>query len=235
MIGRLELPDLSTNEEAPIFPRAAPALPVAVDGRRLILTDSWYYLAIDPVDLRVLWRIQIKGETAAEDPALRFALKGNYFAVTRRHYDRKVISVYDSRSGRKLWSTDPRNGNRPAPLYSMRIEGETVIGIQPIAGQAFRLVGYNAADGKTVFKQDVKGYADEPVVELYPRAFGRHLVARVSARNDFELRVFNLKQKGKTVHSLKVKSFGARAAAGGVSDTVQSGRTVVLKGMKLRY
>src|SRR6185503_2714226 len=54
LIGRLALPDLSLFESHPLIEGGPEETPAAIDGDRLVVTDTWYYLCVDVKNLRVL-------------------------------------------------------------------------------------------------------------------------------------------------------------------------------------
>lgn len=232
MIGRLELPSLSRNTDHPLFepgdwqPRA---LPAARDGDLLIVTDGWYYIAIDTGKLAIRWKRLLAHSDTSRDPAMRMAVKGSYLAVVKEDYDQKAIYMFSSKTGQLLWRNDIKNPKSPKPLYSMLIEGKTLYGLEMHPGQGFYFVSRDAATGKTLRRREFKGYQDRPRVTLLKHRFGKHLVARVGDRQDFELKVLDPeKKKGEATHTLRQKGVGPFGVHGRVSATVQNGRLVLL-------
>ena len=235
LIGRLALPDLSLNTEHPLLGEFGPQeLPAAHDGRRLVLTDSWYYMTIDVERLVVLWKRLIDRNDITRDPPLRFALKGEYLAVQKEDYVDRAVHVLSSGTGRLLWHTDPKVKGWIDPMHSIVIEGARVYGIEERRGEGFALVCRDAGTGRVLFRTQEKGYAGDPFVGLRPVLYGPYLVARVQDRQDFELKVFD-SRTGKRVQVLKTKGFGTFGLHGRVSETVQTGRPALLGDRELQF
>lgn len=232
LIGRLDLPDLSLNRRHPLLDNGPEALPAAHDAERLVLTDAWYYILIDVDRLTVLWKRLIDNSDVTRDPAIRFALGGDYLAVLKEDYDQKAFYLLSAETGDVLWQTDPKNAQSPQPLHSTFIAGKVVYGIQPHAGQGFYLVAREAATGKQLFREEVVGYQGKPEVTLRPRRYGNHLIVEVADRQTFELRAFDA-TSGQNVYTLQQKGVGPFGVHGRVSATVQHGRLVLLSKDKL--
>ncbi len=236
LMGRLSLPDLSLNEAHPLVENGPEELPAAHDGALLVVTDNWYYIAIDVEHMAVLWKRLIDQNDVTREPAMRFALKGEYLLVVKENYDQKAIYMLSSSTGQILWGTDPdpkKAGSSPAPLHSVVIDGEKLYGIQPHPGQGFYLVGVEAKTGKPLFnKQEVKGYTAKPQVKLFSCVYGSQVVARVMENQDFELRAFDTKD-GKELQKVTKKGVGPYGVHGRVSAEVQQGRLILLSKDKL--
>lgn len=232
LIGRLDLPDLSLNRRHPLLENGPEALPAAHDAERLVLTDAWYYILIDIERLTVLWKRLIDNSDMTRDPAMRFALGGDFFAVLKEDYDQKAFYLLSATTGDILWQSEPKNPKSPQPLHSVFIPGKVVYGIQPHAGQGFYLVARDGETGKQLFREEVVGYQGKPEVTLRPRLYGNYLVVDVADRQTFELRVFDA-QTGKNVHTLQQKGVGPFGVHGRMSATVQHGRLVLLSKDKL--
>lgn len=234
LIGRLELPDLSVHRAHPLLKGGPLSLPIAHDGELLIVTDGWYYIAVDTRRMTVLWKRLIDQNDVSRQPAMRFAVKGDYFTVLKENYDQKAIYGFNSRTGQLLWHTDPKNARSPQPLHHALIAGDKLYGIGVHPGQGFYFVGRNAKTGQLLFKpQTTAGYNSKPKVSMMPRLFGNFAVVKVQDRQDFELKVFDVAAKGKLVHTLKMKGVGSFGQHGRVSTTVQHGRLVMLSKDKL--
>jgi len=141
LMGRLALPDLSMVEEHPLLKTGPRELPAAHDGGFLALSDGWYYLMVDIERMKVAWKRLIDQSDPTREPAMRFALKGDYLAVVKEDFDQKTIYMLSSRTGEVLWNTDPKVAGSPQPMHSLIIEGDKVYGVQVHAGQGFHLVG----------------------------------------------------------------------------------------------
>jgi outer membrane protein assembly factor BamB len=231
LVGRLHLPDLSMFPEHPLLEEGPEALPAATDGGRLAVTDGWYYILVDVERMQVLWKRLIDNNDLTREPAMRFALNGDYFAVLKEDYDQKVIYMLSSRTGRVLWQTDPKDADSPRPMHSMLIDGDRIYGIGVHPGQGFYFVARDCRTGTQQFRRLVEGYDARPKVRLVPRlygtAHGRHAAVTVQDRKVFELRLFDTKT-GKPVHTLRKKGVGPFGVHGRVSTTVQNGRAVLL-------
>ncbi len=235
LIGRLDLPDLSLFEAHPLLDNGPSALPAAHDGKRLFLTDTWYYIGIDVENLSITWKRLIDQNDVTRRPPLRFAQRGKYLAVLKQDYDQKTIYMLSSESGRVLWRTDIKDANSPRPMHSMLIDGEKIYGFEVHPGQGYYLVSRECRTGKLLFRQKVEGYGSKPSVSLFSKVFGTYLVARVQDKQDFELKVFDLAQKGKPVYTLKQKGVGTFGVPGRASATVQAGRPVLLTKNQLGF
>ncbi len=71
LIGRLDLPDLSTNRRHPLLDNGPEELPIAHFNEKLVLTDAWYYIMLDVDRLAVLWKRLIDQSDVNRDPAMR--------------------------------------------------------------------------------------------------------------------------------------------------------------------
>ncbi len=232
LMGRLELPDLSTHTGHPLLENGPKALPVAHDGPKLVVTDGWYYLMVDTDRMAIDWKRRIDANDATREPAMRFALKGGYLAVLKEDYDQKVIYMLSSKTGNVLWHTNPKDAHSPQPIHSMYIEGEHVYGIGVYPGQGFYFVKRECKTGRRLCRTTVKGYAGKPAVSLVPWNYNGRAVVRVKDRQDFELNVFDM-QNGKRLHVLKEKGVGEFGRHGNVSAAIQSGRLVFMAKDKL--
>jgi outer membrane protein assembly factor BamB len=233
LIGRLEVPDLSLLEEHPLVDNGPRLLPIAHDGSTLVVTDGWYYIAIDTGRLRTVWKRLIDENDTSRMPAMRLTLEGPWLLVLKEDYDRKSIWMLDSRTGEVLWHTDPKTGS-PRPIYASMIRGDTIYGLMPHPGQGYYSVGLDCKTGEQRFQHAVEGCNSVPVVRLMPWIFGSYLVAMVQDRQDFELNVLNLKT-GERVAKQRKKGTGEFGIHGRVSATVQDGRVVFLTGNRLDF
>jgi outer membrane protein assembly factor BamB len=230
LIGRLDMPDLTLRDEHPLIEKGPRELPAAHDGRRLVVSDGWYYIMIDVEDLRVLWKRLIQGHRSA----MRLFMGGDYLAVVKKEYDLKAILMLSSRTGNVLWKTDPKNARSPQPVYSALIDEDRLYGIEVYAGQGFVFTGYNAKTGKRLFKKAMAGYKSRPKVELIPAVHGGTMAARIQDRQNFELKCMDIKS-GKALHTVKKKGVESFGVHGRVSATVQNGRMVLMSKNKLKY
>jgi outer membrane protein assembly factor BamB len=237
LIGRLDLPALSLHDEHPLFestdPRYTAALPVAHEGDLLIVTDGWYYIAVDTRDLVVRWKRLIDSNDRSREPPMRFELGGDYLAVLKQDYDVKAIYLLESATGRVLWHTDVKDAQSPQPMYSMFIDGGRLYGFEEHPGQGAYFVGRDCRTGRRLFKTEHGGYSGRPKTMLVERRYGRHLVGRVQDRQDFELRAFGLEEQGAAARVIKRKGSGRFGIHGKVSATVQNGRLVLMANNKL--
>ncbi len=115
LIGRLELPDLSTFDEHPLVENGPRALPIAHHGKFLVATDGWYYMLIDVERLAVVWKRLIDNNNVTAEPPLRFALSDDYLAVLKQDYDAKG-AVHDShwRPAKSSGEPTPKIPTRPS-------------------------------------------------------------------------------------------------------------------------
>jgi outer membrane protein assembly factor BamB/tetratricopeptide (TPR) repeat protein len=232
LMGRLELPDLSTHTGHPLIDGGPKALPVAHDGPKLVVTNGWYYLMVDTDRMAIDWKRRIDANDATREPAMRLAVKGSYLTVLKEDYDQKVIYMLSSKTGDVLWHTDPKNGRSPQPLHSVYIDGQYLYGLGVYPGQGFYFVKRECKTGKLIFQTTVAGYAGKPAASLVPWNYNGRAVVRVKDRQDFELNVFDMKT-GKRVQVLKEKGVGAFGRHGNVSATVQNGRIIFMAKDKL--
>jgi len=178
LLGRLALPDLSLHDAHPLLDDGPRQLPVARDGKLFVVSDGWYYIAVDTDRMKVVWKRLIDQNDPTREPALRLALKGDYLAVVKEDFDRKAIYMLSSRTGEILWHTDPKDGDSPQPMHSMVIAGDAIYGIGVHPGQGFYFVGLDCRTGKRLFKRNEQaGYQGKPEVALLPTLFGPHAVA----------------------------------------------------------
>ncbi len=234
LIGRLTLPDLSLNTQHPLLENGPQQLPVAQDGRFLIVTDSWYYIMLDVEQLKIVWKRLIDQSDPTRDPALRFALKGDYLAVVKDDFDRKAIYMLSSRTGQILWNNDPKKPDPAPPLYSMFIDGDHLFGLEIHPGQGFYLANLDCKTGKPVNKRiEKQGYQAKPTARLLPELFGPFTITTVRDGQDFSLSAFDL-QNGKVAQDLATKGVGDWGEHGHVSAVVQDGTFAILSKDKLK-
>jgi len=234
LIGRLALPDLSLATEHPLLDDGPTALPAVHDDGVLVVTDGWYYVAVDTRKMKVMWKRLIDNNDASREPPMRMALKGEYLAVVKQDFDIKTIYMLSSQTGNILWNTDPKNANSARPIHSMVIAGDRLYGIQPHAGQGFYFVCMDCKTGKWVFKpREEKGYGGVPEVQLSPSLYGKVAMVRIKDRQDFELKVFDTK-KGSLMHRVQVKGAGNFGEHGRVSATVQDGKLALFGSNELK-
>jgi outer membrane protein assembly factor BamB len=230
LMGRLTLPDLTLNEKHPLLEKGPAALPVASDGKLAVVSDGWYYIAVDVEKLKVVWKRQIDNSDPTREPTMRFCLRGDYLAVIKEDFDWKSIYMLSSRTGELLWNTDPKDAGSPRPIYSMVISGDTLYGIKDHPGQGFYFAAMDCKTGKNRFRpKEQKGYGGKPGAALFGSLYGDCLVVKVQDRQDFELRAFST--KGKLLQTVKVKGTGSFGEHGRASATVQNG-TLLLFGKK---
>src|SRR5436190_18731717 len=129
--------------------------------------------------MAVVWKRLIDQSDVTRQPAMRFYLKGDYFAVLKENFDQKAIYMLSSKTGEVLWNTEPKDAKSPQPMYSLVIDGERTYGILPHAGQGFYFVCVDSKSGKRLFTQETKGYQAKPQVSLYPSLFGSQAVAEI--------------------------------------------------------
>lgn len=227
MMGRLHLPDLTLFDGHPLLKTGPRQLPHAHHQNLLIVSDGWYYIAIDVEKMTILWKRLIDYNDATRDPPMRFAVNEKFFFVLKEDYDQKVIYMLDSQTGEILWRTDPKNARSPQPIHSVFLKGDRAYGIGVHRGQGFYVVCYDGKTGKRIYCREEKGYDAKPEVSMLPSVFGEHLVVRVRDRQQFELKVFEAKT-GKPVHKVRMKGAGSFGTHGKVSATVQNGRTVLM-------
>ena len=227
LIGRMDLPDLSQHKVHPLLENGPAELPVAIDNERLMLTDGWYYILIDTNRLAVIWKRLIDNNDTKREPALRFALNGDYATVLKEDYDVKSFYMLSSRTGEILWKSDPKDSKAPFPMHSTLIVGNTLFGIQPHAGQGFYFVGRDCQTGKQLFREELAAYKGKPLVRLLPNLFGQHAVVEVADGQDFELRAFDT-QTGKNSATVLMQGVGPFRTHGHMSATVQHGRLILM-------
>lgn len=238
LIGRLDLPELSRNQDHPLLADGPPALPAAHCGRFLALTEGEYYWLFDTRTLRVLWKRPIDARGSGEAPPMRFALSDKALFVTKRDYDQKAVYALSIESGEVLWTSSKANEteeqaaagddpNRARALHSVFIEDGVLYGIEPHEGNGFYFVARNAADGKLLFRREAAGYAQAPEVHLLPKAFGGYAVVAVRDNQDYELRAYERKT-GEPAGVLKKKGTGEFGVHGRVSFGAQDGHLILL-------
>ncbi len=234
LIGRLDLPDLTLYAGHPLLDAGPEALPAAHYGNVMIVSDGWYYIAIDTQALTVLWKRLIDRNDVTREPAMRFALNDKYFYVLKEDYDQKVCYMLSARTGEILWRTDPVNAKSPRPMHAVVMDGERVYGLGVHPAQGFYLTGRDCRTGTLLFNTQVKGFKQKPVVNMLPRVFGKHLTVLVEDRQDMHLRVFEI-DKGKPVHALQAKGVGPFGLHGRVSATMQDGHAVLMNKDELKF
>lgn len=247
LIGRLSLPDLSLAEQHPLIEKGPEALPAAHRGNLLVLSDGWYYIAIDVDTLTVRWKRLIDANDVTRTPAMRFALGDECLAVLKEDYDQKALYVISSKTGEVLWRTAPTSKDKkkeeeePDPnadiiktMYSMFFSGENLYGLEVHPGNAFYVVGRAARTGKLLFRHEVGDYESPPRAVMRPHRFGQHAVIQTQTNQDLELLAANLKT-GKPTFKIKGKGIGWFGEHGRVSATVQAGRMLLLCKEKLIY
>ena len=248
LIGRLELPELSLEEAHPLCEgdddrSFDEALPIAHEDDLLVVTDGWYYIAIDTERMVIQWKRLIDNNDPGTEPRLRFALGGEHLAVVKRDFDARVIYMLCSETGGIRWHTDVQDGSSPQPIYSMHIHGDTLYGFLPHPGQGVYVVGLDCQTGRRLFQHEHDGYSSPPRVRLRGEVYsavgdgdeGHLLVAEVQDRQDFELRVLDPGRGGRSPAALEKKGTGRFGVHGAVSATVQGGRLVLMSDGEMSY
>jgi hypothetical protein len=116
----------------------------------------------------------------------------------------------------------------------MFIQGGTLYGIRPHAGQGFYFVGVDCRSGKHLFKpSEQTGYGSRPRVRLRRTVYGNALVAEIKDRQDFQLKAFDART-GKLLHTMQSKATGDFGEHGRASATVQNGSLALLGGNELK-
>ncbi|MFO7900691.1 MAG: PQQ-binding-like beta-propeller repeat protein, partial [Planctomycetota bacterium] len=99
LIGRLDLPDLSLHRDHPLLQNGRKELSVAHEAGLLVVTDGWYYVAVDTDAMRTLWKRLIDANDRTREPPIRFYLGGDYLAVVKEDYDVKAIYMLAGKTG----------------------------------------------------------------------------------------------------------------------------------------
>ena len=220
LIGRRDIEDLTLRNDHPLLKNRRRIYPITHDRERLVLNGSGYYIMIDITNLRTIWK-RLMDVTA--NSAVRMELNGDYLAIIKKDYDVESIYMLDSRTGKLLWRTDPKDSKSTQPMYSMRMRAGKLFGLRKHPGQGFYFTGIDCKTGKSLFKQiTLKGYETSPAVRLRSNFYGNHLVAEVKDRQDFELKAFDT-TNGKLSHTIKIKGLGDFGQHGRASCTVQNG------------
>jgi outer membrane protein assembly factor BamB/tetratricopeptide (TPR) repeat protein len=224
LMGRLALPDLTLDDEHPIHEKAPRGLPVMHEGERLALSDGRYVVMVDTRRMKIVWKRLLEQGYSP----LRFALGGDYLAVTKKDYDLNSIYMLSASDGNLLWHTDPKDGSSPQPLYSMQIRDGRLYGIGLHPGQGFFLVGRDCRTGEHLFKPtEQTGYGELPTVRLRSGPYEDTLVVEVKDRQDCELAAFDL-ATGKLLYKVSGQGAGDFGEYGRVSATVQQGCMALL-------
>ena len=220
LIRRLDIADLTLRNDHPLLNSRTGPYPIAHDGPRLVLNGSGYYIMLDITTMQTLWRRLM--DVTADTPVL-MALDREYLAIVKKDYDIESLYMIDSRSGSLLWKTDPKNPNSTQPLYDLRMRDGKLFGLRLHPGQGFYFTGMDCKTGKSLFRQKAQtGYQTKPRVRLRSNFYGKHLVAEIKDRQDFELKALDT-TNGKLSHTVKIKGLGEFGQHGRASCTVQNG------------
>ena len=231
LIGRLALPDLLLNTNHPLLDKGLQKLPIATHKNFIMVSDGIYYILLDAAGMKIAWKSLMGSNDMTSLPAIRFSLSDDYISVIKEDFDRKAIYMLSRKTGRILWSTDPKTA-RPEPMYSIHIEGDTMYGLMPHPGQGFYMVARNCKNGKDLFRKEYKGYQARPEVVLWPNLFQGHTAIQLKDRQDFEIALFS-KKNGKREYKIQKKGVGSFGEPGRVSATIQNGLVVLLSKDKL--
>ena len=224
LIGRMSIDSLMLRRDHPLLDKGRESYPLARDGRFLALCGGGYYIMLDIENMKRVWKRLIDVDS---NTPVRMELNGDYLAVIKKDYDVEAIYMLSSRTGNVLWRTDPKNAKSPRPVYSMIIRNGKLFGIRKHPGQGFYFTGMDCSTGKPLFRQsEQKGYKSIPSVRIRRNIYGRILVAEVKDRQNFELKVFDT-EKGKPVHTVKIKGLGDFGEHGRASAAVQNGCMVL--------
>ncbi|MBE7466694.1 MAG: PQQ-binding-like beta-propeller repeat protein [Planctomycetes bacterium] len=227
LIGSLALPDLTLFNGHPLIENGPEEVPGAIDGDRIVVTDTWYYICIDVKNLRVLWKRPIDENDQTQEPPLRFYLSGDYLAVLKKNYDMPALYMLDANSGKILWNSNPKDGNAPAPMHSIRFQNGIAYGIIPHAGQGFHFASVEAATGKRGYKIEYKDYQGKPQIDVESILPDGQAVILSQDNQDFAIRLLGLKD-GKELQKVDRKGVGPMGTHGRVSAQSQAGRLILL-------
>lgn len=227
LIGRLALPDLTLFNGHPLLENGPEEVPGAIDGDRIVVTDTWYYICIDVKNLRVLWKRPIDENDQTQEPPLRFYLSGDHLAVLKKNYDMPALYMLNANTGEVLWNSNPKDGNAPAPMHSVRFNNGVAYGIVPHAGQGFYFASVDAKTGKKGFRVEYKDYQGKPQIAIEPRMLQGQVVVLSQDNQDFAVRLLGLND-GKEIHKVTRKGVGPIGTHGRVSILSQTGRLILL-------
>ncbi|PCJ61841.1 MAG: hypothetical protein COA79_05980 [Planctomycetota bacterium] len=234
LISRMAIPDLMLLTDHPFVKTAEKKLSLATYNNLLVVTDGWYILVYDVVDMKMLWKTLILNKDWSNETAIRFVINDQFLVVTKMDYDQKVMSCFDVKTGREIWKTDYKNSATPRPLYSFSLEGTTLYGIGEYSGQGFNVMAYECTKGKRFYKKLYKDYTEKPKVVMDSQLYGNQFVIKIQDRKSFQLLVID-KKTGKPFKSIKSKGDGPIGAPGRVSMTVQNGHPVLFSKIKFKY
>jgi len=236
LLSRMALPDLSEVISHPILKEVAGSLelPIARFGRYLSATDEKYLLVYDVIKMELIWKTPLSNVDYSKELKMRIAMNDKYITLIKEDYDRKAIYCYSVSTGDILWCTDPTNSGSAQPIYSMILEGDVLYGIGDHPGQGFRFVSYDCTKGKKLFDKLIEGYSSPPIVKLRSFVYGKHVVAELQDRKNFEVIVLD-KATGAVVKKIMDKGDGPIGEIGRVSITVQNGYPVLFSKVQFKY
>jgi outer membrane protein assembly factor BamB/tetratricopeptide (TPR) repeat protein len=234
LTARMSLPDLSQVETHPLLKEESLALPIAQYDRFVTVTDEKYIIVYDVVKMVVLWKTLLSNVDISKEVQLRIEMNDKYVVVVKEDFDRKAIYCFNLNTGEILWNTDPVYPNSPQPLSSLLLDSDTLYGIGEYAGMGFYFVSYDCAKGATKFKKMFEGYGVKPKVDLRQNIYGKHIVAEIQEKKDFQLMVFD-KNTGEVVKKVSEKGDGPIGEVGRVAMTIQDGHPILFSKLKFKY
>jgi outer membrane protein assembly factor BamB len=234
LITRLAVPDLSQVETHPILKEGPSALPIARFDRFVAVSDEKYIIVYDVVKMEMLWKTPLLNVDLSKEIKMRVVMNEKYVILIKEDYDRKAIYCYSLVTGDILWNTDPTNAGSPQAIYSMVLEGDILYGIGEHPGQGFFFVSYDCISGAKKFKKLLEGYGSVPLVRLRSEIYGKHIVAELMDRKDFQIIVLD-KTTGDTVKKVSDKGDGPIGEVGRVAMTVQDGHPILFSKIQFKY
>ncbi|MCX7806500.1 MAG: PQQ-like beta-propeller repeat protein, partial [Planctomycetota bacterium] len=232
LIAHAELPELLATREHPILPSGGEETPMSFDGRTLLLTDGWDYIAVDGTSNRIKWQKRIEGVDRTSPLPLPFRIRvdGAEIYCLKRSYDTHAMEVFDTETGALLWN---RVENKKQPvIYSAVFDEKNIYGLHHEPDiKSVTVIGLDRRSGREVLFWRKAGY-EEPEILMDDEMHGRHLAIRVRDKQNFAVILFNVDAR-KVDAELKATGSGSFGNYGEVSYAVQGRYAGLLSGAQL--
>lgn len=234
LLSRLQVPDLSINEEHPFLKNGTKELPVGIFDQYVVLTEEKYLILYDVNKMEMIWKAQFSNTDVSKALSLRIAINDKYIVLIKNDFDRKAIYCYDTKTGEILWNTNPNNPDSPQPIYSLLLENDVLYGVGEHPGQGFFAVAYNCVDGSLKYKNLIEGYSTVPLVNLNENVYNNHLIAEIQDRKDFQIVIMN-KLTGVVEKRVSGKGDGPIGEVGRVAIIIQASHPILFSKLQFNY
>ncbi|MBL8796529.1 MAG: PQQ-binding-like beta-propeller repeat protein [Planctomycetia bacterium] len=237
LLSLLPLPGLSEATGNPAVKWDDPGASMVQTKDSLVVTDGWDYIAVDLPSRSIRWQKRItnidrggvgEGTQAA---GFRFWANDATVVVLKPNYDTVGLEALGLADGELRWHIN--EAKTPGVLHNLALGTNALYGLHYSRDDpsTLNLLGYQLADGKSLYKQVRRGLT-KPETWLPGPLRGHHFLVHYSDEQKRDLLIVEA-ATGKVTQQLDVKGFGQWGQYGQVSYAVQGPAVIVLSDKEL--